>query len=164
DVAMNIDRILEELNSAAVDYLLIGGVNFLLRHQGPLTYDVDVWVRDTDANLTRMITSLKRLDAEWGRTDATWGPVAEEISWLKSQSVFCLLTSAGSLDIFRQVRGLEDRYEECRQRAVANQTSNGVKFFGLSDEDMLQTQLVLDAPEQKLDRISVLKRALGKLH
>ncbi|MGZ8940144.1 MAG: hypothetical protein ACXW32_13115, partial [Limisphaerales bacterium] len=70
---MNIDRILEELNSAAVDYLLIGGVNFLLRHQGPLTYDVDVWVRDTDANLTRMITSLKRLDAEWGRTDATWG-------------------------------------------------------------------------------------------
>ena len=45
---MNIDRILSELNSAKVAYLLIGGVNFLLRHQGPLTHDVDVWVRDSD--------------------------------------------------------------------------------------------------------------------
>ena len=161
---MNIDRILSELNSAEVDYLLIGGVNFLLRHQGPLTHDVDVWVRDSEENLTRLLVALQHLDAEWGRTDATWGPVAKDTSWLKSQAIFCLLTSAGSLDIFRQVRGLEDQYEQCRQRAIASRTSSGVPYLALADEDMLQTQLVLDPAEQKLDRISVLKRALKKVN
>lgn len=66
---MNSDRILSEFNSAAFDYLLIGGVNFLLRHQGPLTYDVGVWARDTDANLIRVITALKRLDAPEQKPD-----------------------------------------------------------------------------------------------
>lgn len=55
---MNIDRILTELNSANVDYLLIGGVNFLLRHHGPLTYDVDVWICDSEEN---RISVLKRV-------------------------------------------------------------------------------------------------------
>ena len=34
---MNIDRILTELNHHGVRYLLIGGVNFMLRHKPVLT-------------------------------------------------------------------------------------------------------------------------------
>lgn len=158
---MNIDRILAELNSANVDYLLIGGVNFLLRHGGPLTFDVDVWVEDSDQNLTRLVAGLVRLHAEWGKSDATWGPIANEINWLKSQSVFCMLTAAGSLDVFREVRGLEGRYNECRQRAIESKTSNGVPFRGLADGDMLQTQLALEVSDQKADRVSILKQALN---
>jgi hypothetical protein len=157
---MNIDRILSEINNAQVDYLLIGGVNFLLRHNGPLTHDVDVWVNDSDDNLTRVLSALRNLDAEWGTTDATWGPVRNDISWLKTQPVFCLLTSAGSLDIFRDVRGLEGQYVACRDRAISAETAHGVPFRALSDADMLQTQLVLEPTEQKQDRISVLRRAL----
>jgi hypothetical protein len=160
---VNIDRILSEMNKAQVDYLLIGGVNFLLRHNGPLTHDVDVWVKDSDENLTRVLSALRSLNAEWGTTDATWGPVRNDLSWLKSQPVFCLLTSAGSLDIFRDVRGLEGKYVKCRERAVAAQTAHGVPFRALSDADMLQTQLALEPTEQKQDRISVLKRALRSL-
>ena len=81
---MNIDLILSEMNTARVDYLLIGGVNFLLRHNGPLTHDV--------------------------------------------QAVFCLLTSAGSLDIFRDGRGLEGQYTDCRKRATPAETAGGVRF------------------------------------
>src|SRR5687768_445591 len=156
---LNIDRILSELNNAKVDYILIGGVNFLLRHSGPLTHDVDVWVNDSDDNLSRMLSALRNLNAEWGRTDATWGTIPNDISWLKIQPVFCLLTSAGSLDIFRDVRGLEGKYVECRDRAISGQTANSIPFLALSDSDMLQTQLVLEPAEQKQDRISVLRRA-----
>ena len=39
---MNVDHILETLNGHQVVYLLIGGMNFLLRHTPVLTYDVDV--------------------------------------------------------------------------------------------------------------------------
>jgi hypothetical protein len=37
---MNVDEILRTLNQEHVDYLLIGGMNFLLRHLPELTYDV----------------------------------------------------------------------------------------------------------------------------
>ena len=39
---MNIDKILHALSDADVDYILIGGVNFLLRHEPELTFDVDI--------------------------------------------------------------------------------------------------------------------------
>jgi len=35
------DRIFETFNRHGVNYLLIGGMNMLLRHGGNLTYDVD---------------------------------------------------------------------------------------------------------------------------
>lgn len=48
---MNIDQILQALNGQQVDYMLIGGMNFLIRHVPELTYDVDIWVRDDGENL-----------------------------------------------------------------------------------------------------------------
>jgi len=47
---MNIDHILRTFNACAVEYLLIGGMNFLLRHEPVLTYDIDFWIRDTVVN------------------------------------------------------------------------------------------------------------------
>ena len=58
---MNVDRVLETLNRHQVDCLLIGGMNFLLRHQPMLTFDVDVWVADTPDNLRRCESAL----ADW---------------------------------------------------------------------------------------------------
>jgi hypothetical protein len=45
---MNIDRILETFNRRDVSYLLIGDMNFLLRHAPVLTYDVDLWTCPND--------------------------------------------------------------------------------------------------------------------
>lgn len=39
---MNVDGILRGLNDHGVEYILIGGMNFLLRHRPVLTYDVDI--------------------------------------------------------------------------------------------------------------------------
>lgn len=156
---MNVDRILSALNSAGVDYILIGGVNFLLRHGGPMTYDVDIWVLDKDENLSQLVAALKQLGAEWGASDATWAPIREDTKWLKSQYVFCLLTREGGLDIFREVRGLEGSYAECKKRARPAETGSGIPYLGLSDDDMLQTQLALETSDQKPERIAVLKKA-----
>src|SRR4051794_38002434 len=112
---MNVDEILNQLNSQQVDYLLIGGMNFLLRHLPELTFDVDVWVRDSQPNLERLNTALRLLGAGWGPTEERWATVPEDWSWLRKQTVFCLTTNHGALDVFRQVHGLEDRYDECFQ-------------------------------------------------
>jgi len=162
DFLMNIDGILETLHRHEVAGILIGGVNFLLRHQPVLTYDVDVWIEDTPENLRRCEEALAELDAAWGRTEKDWAPVASKSAgWLSRQGVFCLTTPHGAIDIFRSVEGLAP-WAECRARAVADKTSAGTPYVGLSDQDMLACQLALPETQRKQDRIRVLQDALQR--
>ncbi len=80
---MNIDRILDELNRHKVAYILIGGVNYLLRHKPVLTFDIDIWIEDNPANRQRCQRALEELDAEWGLTDDQCAPYASirKIGW-----------------------------------------------------------------------------------
>lgn len=159
---MNVDRILQALNDSGVDYLLIGGMNFLLRHLPELTFDVDIWVRDDAENLSRLNGSLQRLGAAWGRTEAEWRPIGDDWRWLQSQGVFCLTTAHGALDVFRDVRGLEGQYRECKARGISTATASGVPFTGLSDRDMLTCQEALPAEQRKVRRIEVLREAIAR--
>ena len=159
---MNVDEILRTLNDEQVDYLLIGGMNFLLRHSPELTFDVDVWVRDTAENLERLNRALRNLKAEWGATEKEWEAVPEDWRWLRRQGCFCLTTACAPLDIFRDVRGLEDRYAECHSAAIPSRTAQGVNYLALSDEHMLACQEALPGPERKPRRIEVLKEAIKK--
>lgn len=158
---MNVDHILQTLNRHNVGYLLIGGMNFLLRHAPVLTYDVDLWIEDTDENLGRCEEALSELDAQWGTSQEDWGPVSRRSSgWLKSQQVFCLTSPHGAIDIFRRVKGLEDR-RACLERAPLEKTAGGIPYRGLSDEDMLRGEKALDEPARNQDRIRALEKATG---
>jgi hypothetical protein len=158
--SMNVDKILQTMNQFGVAYLLIGGMNFMLRHEPILTFDVDLWIEDSDANHTRCEQALAALDAEWGESDATWELVAKKpAGWLTRQAVFSLHSPAGAIDIFRHVHGLGD-WQSSSQRAVAESTASGTTYRGLSDSDMLQCQLSLDASLQKTSRIQKLQSRL----
>ena len=159
---MNVDEILTALQQEQVDYILIGGMNFLLRHVPELTFDVDIWVRDEAQNLACLNLALERLGAEWGRTESEWKAVPTDWRWLQTQGVFCLTTTHGALDVFREVRGLEGRYLECKVRAIRGCTATGIPFTGLSDQDMLACQEALPPAERKERRIQVLREALGQ--
>ena len=74
---MNVDRILATMNDCQVEYILIGGMNFLLRHEPILTFDVDLWIDDQEANCRRCERALETLEAEWGESDSDWRKVAE---------------------------------------------------------------------------------------
>jgi hypothetical protein len=159
---MDLDRILQTFNDCHVDYLLIGGMNFLLRHEPVLTFDVDLWIDDTTENRLRTERALTELQSQWGRSEEDWRPVADRSpGWLTQQGVFCLTSSAGAIDIFRAIRGL-DSWAECRSRAVPDVTGAGTPYVGLSDADMLQCQTALPGPEQKQDRIRTLQAAIAK--
>jgi hypothetical protein len=159
---MNVDSILQALLEHRVEYILIGGMNFLLRHAPVLTFDVDVWIEDSKENRDRCEKALGSLQAEWGFSDEDWGPVAAKPpGWLSLQMVFCLFCPNGSIDIFRSVKGLNS-WAECRRRASKEKTSAGTPYFGLSDEDMLLCQTALDVTEQKTQRIQMLEQVLNK--
>jgi hypothetical protein len=150
------------LNEQQVRYLLIGGMNFLLRHKPELTYDVDIWVADDEENRTRTNRALREMAAEWGRTDNDWDLVPEDASWLSRQGVYCLTSKFGAIDIFREVRGLEGKFEECFSRAIPEETGSGVRYHGLADIDMLRCQEVLPEGQQKRSRVEVLRAAVKR--
>jgi hypothetical protein len=157
---MDVDHILATMNDCQVEYLLIGGMNFLLRHEPVLTFDIDVWINDQETNRRCCERALEALEAEWGETDADWGKVAERGSgWLDCQPVFCLNSPSGAIDIFRAVTGLPD-WAASRARASREMTASGTAYWGLSDEDMLRCQLALEAPYRKPQRITTLERVL----
>lgn len=68
---------------------------------------MDVWIEDTPQNRARCVTALEDIDATWGESDSSWGPVTSlSGDWLTRQLVFSFLTKSGPLDIFRSVAGL----------------------------------------------------------
>jgi len=159
---MNIDKILQTLADWNVDYILIGGVNYLLRHEPELTFDVDIWVGDNVENLRKLNHALIAMEAAWGPTEKDWLPVPASHEWLKKQSIYCLTTSLGAVDVFREVRGLAGKYSQCKKAALRAETASGVPYFGLDDQHMLTCQEALPPGEQKLKRMAVLKKALEK--
>ncbi len=145
-----------------VEFLLIGGVNFLLRHQPVLTFDVDLWIEDTEANRGRCEGALGALEAAWGPQEHQWRPVGKlPPGWLAGQAVFCLTSPHGAIDIFRSVRGLDD-WREARRRAVLVLTGGGVAVWALSDEDMLACQTALPPEQRKQQRTEALRRAIDE--
>lgn len=157
---MNIDKILASMNQNNCQFILIGGMNFMLRHQPILTYDVDLWIEDIPKNRQRCEDALRDLQTEWGPTESSWGPVSKlPRGWLDRQEVFCMSCAFGALDVFRSVAGLDD-WQACQARAILETTGSGQKYFGLSDDDMLLCQLALAAGEQKLERIQALRAAI----
>ncbi len=157
---MNIDAILAAMNHHDVRYLLIGGMNFMLRHRPLLTYDVDFWIEDTEKNRARCEQTLANLDAEWGSTDDNWAPVSElPTDWLAKQAVYCLNSPHGAIDIMRSVNGL-DAWQESWQKSLEEKTAAGTHYRGLSDNDMLKCQLALSKPQQKHERIRFLREIL----
>ena len=50
---MNVEHILRVMQRHQVAFILIGGMNFLLRHQPVVTFDVDFWIDDRADNRRR---------------------------------------------------------------------------------------------------------------
>lgn len=157
---MNVDRIFETMNRHGVHYLLIGGMNFALRHEPILTYDVDFWIDDVSANRQNCERALADLNAEWGPTDETWKPVKEmQPGWMEQQSLFCLTTAHGAVDVFRSVKGLES-WQDSWDRGINAALSTGTVYRALGDDDMLRCQLALPEGLQKKSRIETLRAQL----
>jgi hypothetical protein len=159
---MDTDTILQTLWDHRVDYLLIGGVNFMLRHKPVLTLDIDLWVNRAEENLIRLTAALQALGAEWGPNERNWSPIATDITWWKRQNIYCLTSRHGAIDVFFEVTGLEGQFGACKQVSVACRTPNGTPYQALSDAHMLRCQEALRPEDQKLDRIAFLQRALAK--
>jgi hypothetical protein len=156
---MQVDLIIRTMVQHEVDFLLIGGMSFMLRHEPVLTFDTDFWIHDTQQNRSACEKALGELDAEWGPTESEWGQVAGRVGWLTLQGVYCLTGPYGSIDIFRSVTGLGN-WQESRRDAVPIHTAGGATCWGLNDKDLLACQTGLPVHLRKANRVEYLTSCL----
>lgn len=159
---MDVEHILRTLNSHGVEYILVGGMNFLLNHTGPLSYELGLFINDTTPNRIELNFALQELGCEWGPGSDHWKAVPGDPQWLERQPVYCLTSPHGAIDIFRAVKGLEDGFDACKARAELRSMQDGEMYYSLSDEDMLRSQLALPETEIHKDRIETLKKSIEK--
>ncbi len=158
---IDFERVFQEMNSNGVGFILIGGLNYFLQYRPITTQDIDLYVQPEPANVLRCERALLLLGASWGRDDESWGPVSDKpLGWLSGQSVFCLLTDCGPLDIFLAVSGL-NCYDQCSQRASRMTTSAGTPYLSLSTADMLACQLAIPSYYQRVERMAHLQELLS---
>jgi|LakMenEpi03Aug12_release.lakeMendotaPanAssembly.Ray.scaffolds.fasta_scaffold02852_5 hypothetical protein len=161
-IAFDYKAVLQVLQDHQLRFLLIGGLNYFLAHQAVATQDIDIFIEDNLENNDICESALVELQAEWGKTDADWGPVSEKMpGWMESQSIYCMLTKHGPIDVFRTVPGIES-FEQAWQRSVVLELSDSLRVRLLSAQDLLDCQLAIPEACRRLDRIVYLKKILQK--
>ncbi len=157
---LDFQRLFRILNENGVRFILIGGMNYFLRFRPVTTQDIDVWISPAMQNIQRCEKAMVAIEAQWGRTDDDWGAVSNKpTGWLLSQSVFCLLTDCGLVDVFTSVAGLPD-FETCWDRGAMMLTGQETTFRSLAAMDMLACQLAIPEENRRHERVAHLRRIL----
>jgi hypothetical protein len=95
---VNPAQIIEQLNAAGVEYVIIGGIAATLHGCPEQTYDLDILYKSSPENRRKLLKALHAIAARWEH------PLSEEV--LKRQPVFALNTKHGDLDIFSEAPAL----------------------------------------------------------
>lgn len=157
--------ILEALVRHEVDFIVIGGV--AVAHHGFLraTKDVDVIPNPSEANVGRLWSALRELEARPASLDDMRPdqlPVALSLESLLQQGNWDLETKHGRLDILQYiVSALEtaDDYKGLRERAEPNRREFGTIWF-VSYADLLDFKNIAGRDQDMID-IRALEEARG---
>ena len=130
------DRILRALNAHGVDFVVIGGLAGNIRGTADVTNDLDVCYAREGANLGKLATALKELDATLRVAGPVDGPLPFQLdaAVLRMGDSFTFSTKAGDLDILGTPSGTAG-YRDLIQGASRFELGDGlvVDVAGLDD-------------------------------
>ena len=98
------ERMFRTLQKGRVEYILVGGVAATVHGSSRLTQDVDICYGRTDANLDRIVRTLRPLDP-YLRGAPKGLPFEWSAKTLKGGFNFTLATIAGDIDLLGEVTG-----------------------------------------------------------
>jgi len=132
--------ILAAFAAAGVEYLVVGGYAVGFHGQPRFTKDIDLWVRASDENLTRVKLALEQFGAPRAVIDALWSAAPEDVLWMGAPPV--------RIDILKGVPG-GDFDQAYGQRAVADW--DGVDVSVVSRGDLIRLKRASGRPQDLLD-------------
>jgi hypothetical protein len=114
---VQIPELLSRLNSAKVEYVIVGGVAASL-HGSPLhTKDLDVCCPMTAANMTRLLAALDGLKSVI-RGDPRRLPLTHDATDLARWNTILLRTTLGDFDVLREISGVGAHPDVARDAVI----------------------------------------------
>ncbi len=137
-------EILELLNKNGVEYIVVGGVAAVIWGAPVTTFDIDTLVRVSDANASRLMRVLDKLDARFREHQSDIRPTKEDIM---AGGHLLLMTRAGPLDVLGFV-GDQDRYEDLIDVSSDVPMSTGnIRVLNL--EELIRQKRAANRPKDK---------------
>lgn len=132
--------ILAAFAEAGVEYLVVGGYAVSFHGQPRFTKDIDLWVRATDDNLTRVKCALEQFGAPSAVIDALRSAAPEDVLWMGHPPV--------RIDILKGVPG-GDFDRAYRQRVLADW--DGVEASIVDRGELILLKRASGRPQDILD-------------
>jgi hypothetical protein len=147
DAPLDAERILRTLAEHGVDYVLIGGLAVQTHGHVRTTNDADLIPAPDPANLKRLATALRSLDARVlnpGEEDT-----AVEAKMLRRATIWQFATPDGGVDVMHEVPGGRP-YAELSERALRVRLGDvDIPVVGL--DDLIQIKLARGRPTDLAD-------------
>jgi predicted nucleotidyltransferase len=116
---VNLERAVQELTDAGVDFLIIGGWSAILHGSAHLTNDLDLFFARTPENTRRLALTLAPFHPRLRDLPADL-PFVWDDATLRNGAIFTLATDLGPIDLLAEVPGLPS-YSEVAAKAVSVQ-------------------------------------------
>jgi len=138
------------LNAEGVEYILVGAYALAAHGFPRATLDMDVWVRPSTDNATRICAALRRFGA----------PLADlsEADFAKEDVVVQIGVAPRRVDIVTSISGLT--FEAARRNALVREVE-GLSVPILALPDMIQNKLAAGRPKDLADA-ELLKKQLKR--
>ena len=141
-------RLFSELNKHDVEYVLIGGLAAVLHGSTAMTNDADIVPRRSVANLDRLGSALRDLDARIRSVDSPDGVSFDpHPALLNSMTMLNMTTRCGDLDVAFEPWGLGDFDALLAASSVFD--LDGVRIHVASLDDIIRSKTVADRPKDR---------------
>ena len=155
--SFELGRMLRRLDSAGVEFVVIGGIAAIAHGSPRFTFDLDIVFATDDANLTRLSSALQDLGATLrGVTDDV--PFVPDARTLRHVRLLTLDTEEGPLDVMVQPDGSKG-YEQLRDGSIeAIVEGTAVRVAGLDDLIAMKKASGRDKDRVHLQELEAIKR------
>ena len=147
DTPLDAERILRALSEHEVDYVLIGGLAVQTHGHVRPTNHADLIPAPAPANLERLATALRELDAK-ALNPGEEGTVVDA-KMLPRATIWQFATRDGGIDVMHEVPGGRP-YKELRQRALRVQLGD-IEVAVVDLDDLIQMKLARGRPVDLAD-------------
>jgi hypothetical protein len=147
DAPLDAERILRRLAEHGVDYVLIGGLAVQTHGHVRTTNDADLIPAPDPANLKRLATALRSLDARVLNAGEEDTPV--EAKMLPRATIWQFVTPDGGIDVMHEVPGGRS-YAELSERALRVRLGD-VEVPVVDLDDLIQMKLARGRPTDLAD-------------
>jgi len=140
--------LLRALTSAGVDFTVVGGTAAVLHGAATATYDLDVLMRFSEANCTRLLAAIGALHPRLSHT-VDKRPLTLTALELTGFRNLYLATDLGRLDLLGTLPPIKTP-EEVHQRGVLMDLDEGLTVRVIALDDLIRVKDAMSRPKDKI--------------